>query len=69
LYRNAILKRFPKARFAPPFNSIPRASAVAAEARELLSSGVCAEPGLVNPVYLRKSQAEINRDLREAAGQ
>jgi tRNA threonylcarbamoyladenosine biosynthesis protein TsaB len=67
LYRERILERRPDALFAPALCSIPRASAVAAEAKMLIEAGICTEAGLVSPVYLRKSQAEINRDLRETA--
>ena len=67
LYRERILERRPGAAFAPAICSVPRASAVAAEARALIEQGVCTDAALVSPVYLRKSQAEMNRARREAA--
>jgi tRNA threonylcarbamoyladenosine biosynthesis protein TsaB len=45
--------------------SVPRASVVAEEAREMLSRGCGTDPAAVTPVYLRKSQAE---EAREKAG-
>ncbi len=50
------------ARFAPSLCAVPRASAVALEAAALLEQGVSTNPSEVAPVYLRKSQAEQNRD-------
>ena len=67
LYRERILELRPGAAFAPAICSVPRASAVAAEARALIEQGVCTDAALVSPVYLRKSQAEMNRAKREAA--
>jgi tRNA threonylcarbamoyladenosine biosynthesis protein TsaB len=67
LYRERILERRPGAAFASAICSVPRASAVAAEARALIEQGVCTDAALVSPVYLRKSQAEMNRARREAA--
>lgn len=58
LYAEVIRRRVPGAVFAPPHCSVPRASAVAAEALDLLARGAPADPGAVNPVYLRKSQPE-----------
>jgi tRNA threonylcarbamoyladenosine biosynthesis protein TsaB len=43
----------------------PRASAVAAEAYEMLLSGYTADAAAVRPVYLRKSQAEQNREAAD----
>ena len=40
----------------------PRASHVAAEGQALLERGASGDPAEVTPVYLRKSQAEVNRD-------
>jgi len=48
--------------FAPAHLNVPRASAVAAEAVALLAAGAPSDAGLVSPVYLRASQAEVNRD-------
>lgn len=66
LYRDAIFARFPQARVVAPALGAPRASAVALEALLLRALGVCEDGALVSPVYLRKSQAEINRDLKLA---
>lgn len=52
--------------YAPAHLNAPRASAVAAEALALVAAGASTDPGLVSPVYLRASQAELNRD--KAAG-
>ncbi len=62
LYRDAILERMPDARILdwPQFG--PRASAIAAEAVDLLGLGAETNAALAAPVYLRKSQAEENRD-------
>jgi len=67
LYRERILARNPGAVFAPAMCSVPRASAVACEARSLIDRGVCTDPAFVSPIYLRQSQAEINRARREAS--
>lgn len=61
-YGAEIRARLPRARFAPPAMDGPRASAVAEEASALLTAGVETNPEAVNPVYLRKSQAEMNRE-------
>jgi tRNA threonylcarbamoyladenosine biosynthesis protein TsaB len=66
LYRERILARFPGAFFAPEPCAAPRASAVAVEAVGLMAQGVCTDAALVTPVYLRPSQAEVNRAKREA---
>jgi hypothetical protein len=60
----------PQALFMPQPLSMPRASAVALEALFLLADGVCTDPGAVSPVYLRKSQPEMVRDVQavHAAG-
>jgi len=67
VYRARILEVAPGALFAPGLLGVPRASAVAAEALELAGKGVCTDAARVVPVYLRKSQAEQNRE-REAGG-
>jgi tRNA threonylcarbamoyl adenosine modification protein YeaZ len=69
LYRERILEQVPSARFAPSGWQMPRAAAVAAEALDLLDRGCSTDAALVEPVYLRASQAEINRarQLRQAA--
>jgi tRNA threonylcarbamoyladenosine biosynthesis protein TsaB len=66
LYRESILSRFPNAVFVSGVCGVPRASAVAAEACTRIAQGVCADPALVTPVYLRESQAEQNRARRRA---
>lgn len=66
LYRERILAVLPSARFASGPLSLPRASAVALEAFARMDAGDPGDPGMVAPVYLRKSQAEILRD--EKAG-
>lgn len=66
LYRERIVSRFARATVAAPAQGAPRASAVALEALALQAAGACTDAALVSPVYLRKSQAEINRDLKLA---
>lgn len=66
LYRGVLAARFPRAAIAAPAQGAPRASAVALEALALQAGGACTDAALVSPVYLRKSQAEINRDLKLA---
>ncbi len=58
----------PEAVFMPPALSMPRASTVALEALSMLSAGACTDPGAVSPVYLRKSQPEMIRDVKNADG-
>lgn len=65
-YRGTIAQQFPQAAIAAPAQSAPRASAVALEALALQTAGACTDAARVSPVYLRKSQAEINRDLKLA---
>lgn len=67
LYQDVLRARWPGATIAAPAQGVPRASAVALEARARHAAGAPTDPGAVNPVYLRKSQAEVNRDLRLAA--
>lgn len=64
LYRERILRCVPDAMFAPARLAVPRASAVAEEAAMLLSQGAATDPARVAPVYLRQSQAELNRAAR-----
>jgi tRNA threonylcarbamoyladenosine biosynthesis protein TsaB len=66
LYRSTIADRFTLATIASPAQGAPRASTVALEALALQAAGACTDAALVSPVYLRKSQAEINRDLKLA---
>lgn len=65
LYRKRIEASFPDALFAPGFCAVPRAAAIAAEALHLLGKGACADAAQVSPVYIRASQAEINRDAKK----
>ena len=57
-YRQRIEAALPEAVFVP---GTPRASAVAAEAQAMYSRGCPSDAEKVAPVYLRKSQAEVNR--------
>jgi tRNA threonylcarbamoyladenosine biosynthesis protein TsaB len=61
LYRTLLLQLVPGASVLDPLLGHPRAAAVAAEAYRLLQQGAPAVGALVNPVYLRQSQAEQNR--------
>lgn len=61
-YRDRIVAQMPDARFAPECCGSIRASAVAAEAFDLLDVGASTNPDTVVPIYLRKSQAELNRE-------
>ncbi len=65
IYRDALLEAFPKATVHP---AMPRASAVAAEAFDWLDAGLPADAGQVSPVYLRASQAELNKWRATSAG-
>jgi tRNA threonylcarbamoyladenosine biosynthesis protein TsaB len=58
LYEETIRRRCPEAFFVPAHCSVPRASAVAAEALERLAAGEACDAAAVSPVYLRKSQPE-----------
>ncbi len=64
VYRDRIAAHSPGVLFAPVPGNVPRASAVAAEAFALLAAGTPTDARLVAPVYLRKSQAEVNRERR-----
>lgn len=61
LYAERIAAVMPEARFAPALHNMPRASAVAAEAFQRIAQGYPGNAAAVAPVYLRKSQAELNR--------
>lgn len=61
LYRERIQAAIPGAMIVEGPFSMPRASAVAAEACALLDAGVETDPAAVSPIYLRKSQAEEAR--------
>lgn len=65
LYETRIREALPHARFLPRHLLIPRASAVAAAALDILSAGADNDAALVEPVYLRASQAEQARAQRE----
>jgi tRNA threonylcarbamoyladenosine biosynthesis protein TsaB len=67
LYRDTFLAQWPNATIADPFLGVPRASAVAQEALGLRAAGVSEDGAQVEPVYLRKSQAEVNRDKKLAS--
>jgi len=62
LYRSHILESVPEAIIASPWQSIPRASAVAIEAYHMQQHGVEMDAALLSPIYLRQSQAEANRE-------
>lgn len=66
-YRDEARATLPDASFAPPWLNGPRAAAVAAEANDLLDAGARAVAAEVSPVYLRASQAEVNRDRKLGA--
>ncbi len=67
VYREEILARVARARFAPGSCATLRASTVAAEALERVHAGDSTDAALVRPVYLRKSQAEESRDAAKDA--
>lgn len=62
VYDARIRASLPGCRLLPRMFWAPRASAVAAEARDLLLAGWNTEAEAVRPVYLRKSQAEQNQE-------
>jgi tRNA threonylcarbamoyladenosine biosynthesis protein TsaB len=61
-YADAILTFDPTAWLLPETLAGPRAWAVALEGQARLEAGADGDPALVSPVYLRKSQAELNRE-------
>jgi tRNA threonylcarbamoyladenosine biosynthesis protein TsaB len=65
-FEAAIRHARPEAVFMPPTLSMPRASTVALEAMEMLAAGACTDPGSQSPLYLRKSQPEMVRDVQAA---
>jgi tRNA threonylcarbamoyladenosine biosynthesis protein TsaB len=67
LYRDLFAAQWPEARFAEPALGVPRASAVAQEALALRASGVDEDGANLSPIYLRKSQAEVNREKKLAS--
>jgi tRNA threonylcarbamoyladenosine biosynthesis protein TsaB len=64
LYREEIGRALPEARFLPQPLNLPRGGAVAEEALALVAAGASSDAAQVEPVYLRKSQAEQARDAR-----
>jgi len=66
LYADRIKAVHPDAIFLQPLCSVPRAAAVATEATALLAQGINTDPDQVAPIYLRQSQAEINRAKNKA---
>jgi tRNA threonylcarbamoyladenosine biosynthesis protein TsaB len=66
LYGPQCAERWPSATLVPPFLGVPRASAVAKEALDALARGASSDAATVSPIYLRKSQAEINREKKLA---
>ncbi len=62
-YAGEIRGLCPRAQVCPGGLSSPRATGVAAEALHLLGCAPATDPALVNPVYLRASQAEISRGM------
>ncbi len=66
LYRDQIYTLLPDASVLLAPHMPPRAAAVAAEAAARMQAGTPSDAALVSPVYLRKSQAEVNRDARAA---
>ncbi len=69
VYRETLAERLGSAaRFAPPHLSLPRASSVAWAAKRALEAGEAADGKLLKPEYLRKSQAEQEKERREKQG-
>lgn len=58
-YRDQIKQGLPKAVFPPPEFALLRPAAVAGLGWEKLQAGEWADPFTVNPVYLRKTEAEL----------
>lgn len=61
LYRDTIEAKAVSPVFAAPWMGVPRASAVAAESRVVLEQQAGTVDQAVEPVYLRKAQAELAR--------
>ena len=61
-YAEAIRAHDPTAVLLPETVAGPRAWAVALEGAARIAAGADTDPALVSPVYLRKSQAELNRE-------
>jgi len=68
LYQKAILEGVPEGWFAAPHNSIPRASAVAAEAVELVLGGASTKAEHATPIYLRKPKADKPKARDDVSG-
>lgn len=68
-YRETLAERLGgAAKFVPPHVSLPRASSVAWAAKRALEAGAAADGKLLKPEYLRKSQAEQEKERREKQG-
>ena len=61
-YKDRILSLRPNSVVVEGANAVPHASGVAMEALDLMAAGANTDATKVQPVYLRKSQAEIARD-------
>jgi tRNA threonylcarbamoyl adenosine modification protein YeaZ len=66
-YADEVHARLPHATIAPLEKAAPRAWAVAREALALLAAGANTDAALVEPVYLRASQAEVMAARKAAA--
>jgi tRNA threonylcarbamoyladenosine biosynthesis protein TsaB len=66
-YADDIRAQYPNAPLLNEGWSAPRATALAMEAFYRYDAGMPHDAARVEPVYLRQTQAETNRDLREAA--
>lgn len=66
-YAGLIRERHPQARILGEEYGAPSGKAVACEAFALLDAGASVDAARVEPVYLRKTQAEYNRDRAAAA--
>ena len=66
LYREEILKARPRAALLSEALCFPGATAVAGVALSMMAKGFQPDTTPVEPLYLRKSQAEVNLELSEA---
>jgi len=64
LYAKNIRAAIPKAKIDNGMHSAPRASAIADVANSMLRDGDTADAASIAPVYIRASQAEVNRDRK-----
>lgn len=67
LYHDQIKNSIPGATILGPQFAVPRASAVAAVARDRMRAGCSSDPANVTPLYLRMSQAEEAKAAGRAA--